>query len=170
MPVIKKPATHKRPATNGSALTELALSKLENASEGRVESFLDGLNGQESQQLWKKFERNRLEEGADNESWRKLTNGPGRNKNSRNLLKVWLQGGLTTNSKIYQESSLRLESTKTRGQAEQWQPLHYILTHKYGPKELKARVQAGTIAIRQNPEDPRFPEFQEVTEFSSTTF
>ena len=170
MPVIKKPATHKKPATNGTPLTESALTNLENASDSRVESFLEGLNNQASQQLWKKFERGRMEEGADGDQWRKLTNGPGRNKNSRNLLKVWIQGGLTTNSKIYQESTLRLESKKTKGQSEQWQPLHYMLTHKYGPKELKARVQAGTIAIRQNPRDPRFPEFQEVTEFSSTSF
>lgn len=148
----------------GTALTELALSKLQDASDDKVEGFLGQLGAKQQQGLWKRFERNRAEENDD--GFRSATAGVGRNRNARSLLKVWLQSGMTTRNSLYQDASLQIQSKREKGETEVWQPLHYMLTHKYGPKELKARVLSGSIAIRANPKDPRFPEFCEVTEYT----
>ena len=158
----------KRPAKKGdeaTALTEFALQKLGGASDNKVEAFLENLDDKEQMRLWKSFERNRQEEG-ENEIYKTTTCGTGKNRVSRALLKVWIQSGATTKNPVCQDAFLNISSKHEKGKTEVWQPLHYMLNHKFGMRELKARVISGSIEIRANPHDHRFPEFCEVTEYS----
>ena len=162
--LMKKPAA-KSAVDQGGALTEFALKRLEGGSEGKVEEFLNGLQDKEQMRLWKKFEATRKEEGVQDQ-WKTVTGGAGKNKTSRSLLKVFIQSGLTTKSPLYQDAFAKVSTKLSAGQTKVWQPLHYMLQHKFGLKELKARVLAGTIAIRACPDDPRFPEFCEVSNWA----
>ena len=157
--VAKKPAT--KPVDQGGALTEFALKRLEGQSDRKVEEFLDDLEDKEQMRLWKKFESTRKEEGTHDE-WKMVTSGAGKHKTSRAMLKVFIQAGLTTKSPLYQDAFAKVSTKLSAGTTKKWQPLHYMLQHKYGIRELKARVLAGTIAIRACPDDARFPEFCEV--------
>ncbi len=127
-----------------------------------MEEFLDELQDKEQVRLWKKFEATRKEEGSQDER-EMVTGGAGKVKTSRSLLKVFIQAGLTTKSPLYQDAFAKVSTKLSAGKTKVWQPLHYMLQHKFGLKELKARVLAGTIAIRACPEDSRFPEFCEVS-------
>jgi hypothetical protein len=162
--VMKKPAG-KSAVDQGGVLTELALKKLEGGSDRKVEEFLDVLQDKEQMRLWKKFESTRKEEGVQDD-WKMVTGGAGKVKTSRHLLKVFIQSGLTTKSPLYQDAFAKVSTKLSAGQTKVWQPLHYMLQHKFGLKELKARVLAGTIAIRACPDDPRFPEFCEVSNWA----
>ena len=167
MKVMKKPSKQdgKQQACGSTGLTEEALASLEGASDSKVDKFLDGLAGNDQNYLWKKFERNRIVEGTQNE-YQEHTSGMGAREKRNSLLKVWLQGGQSTKNSLWQESFFKIKSIRSHGTKETWQPLHYMLTHKYGKAELKARVEAGTIKIRASPEDARFPEFCEVNNFT----
>ena len=92
-----------------------------------------------------------------------------RMKLSRSCLRLWIQGGCSTKSAVYQKGIASITSLVSKGTEAKWQPLHYMLTHKYGPRELKARVFAGTIQIRRCPQDTRFPEFKEITAFETNS-
>ncbi len=162
--VSKKPAA-KSATDQGGALTEFALKRLEGQSDRKVEEFLDELQDKEQMRLWKKFEATRKEEGAQDD-WKMVTGGTGKIKTSRSLLKVFIQSGLTTKSPLYQDAFAKVSTKLSTGKTKVWQPLHYMLQHKFGLKELKARVLAGTIAIRACPDDPRFPEFCEVSNWA----
>ena len=167
MKVMKKPSKQAgKPQAHGSGgLTEEALASLEGATDSKVDKFLDGLAGNDQNYLWKKFERNRIVEGTQNE-YQEHTSGMGSREKRNKLLKVWLQGGQSTKNSLWQDSLFKIKSIRSHGTTETWQPLHYMLTHKYGKAELKARVEMGTIKIRASPEDARFPEFCEVNNFT----
>ena len=158
---MKKPAKKEDEKT---ALTSFALGKLGGCSDKKVEDFLETLDDKEQMRLWKTFERNRELEG-ENVPYKKVTSGMGKISKSRQLLKIWIQSGGTTRNALYQEAFMDISSSHEKGRTEIWQPLHYMLNHKFGMKELKARVLSGSIAIRANPKDPRFAEFCEETEF-----
>ena len=66
---MKKPSKQdgKQQACGSNELTEEALASLEGASDSKVDKFLDGLAGNDENYLWKKFERNRIVEGTQNE-------------------------------------------------------------------------------------------------------
>ena len=171
MQLRKKPAASRRVQRKPSiqdkvslGLTQSALDSLEGQSEHKVDRFLEDLNDQNTQALWKKFERSRDTEGCK-ERYDLATSGAGGRSKRSSLLKIWLQSGQSTKSSLWQDSVFELTSSKALGTTKVWQPLHYMLNHKYGQKELKARVQSGSIQIRANPRDPRFPEFCEISEF-----
>ena len=69
MKIMKKPSKQycKQQARVSSELTEEALASLEGATDAKVDKFLDGLAGNDQNYLWKKFERNRIVDGTQNE-------------------------------------------------------------------------------------------------------
>ena len=80
MQPIKKPAADDDlPGKKGTTdiLNAAALAKLENSSDGKVQSFLDELGDKDQQRLWKRFESNRKIEGTE-EEYKTLTGGTGK--------------------------------------------------------------------------------------------
>ena len=165
--VLKKPASGENDEpkiSDADAITAAALEKLEGQSDNKVQVWLDKLQDKDQQRLWKRFEANRLEECTQQE-YKAATSGTGKIKVARNLLKCWLQGGGSTKSANYQKGFSQVAHKVVKGSESKWQPLHFMITQKYGMRELKARVFAGTIGIRACPQDKRFPEFREYTEY-----
>lgn len=162
-PVMKKPAS--KANVGYESLTEATLAKLEGASSDKIEEFLVKLSDKEQMCLWKKFEAQRKQDGTD-EQYRKAVAGCGMKKKSLNCLKVYLKTGGNTKDALFQDLVTRVYATKDFEEKSVWQPLNYML-QRYGMKELKARVLAGTIECRKNPHDARFPEFRELLESSS---
>ena len=167
--VTKKPATNTtgdEKVTHSGVVTEVALQRLNGASDAKVQDYLDTLGDAEQQKLWKKFEQSRKEENA-NDDYKKYTQGTaGGKKVARALLKMWIKGGRSTKTTVYEELTAQVAERTSRGTKEEWQPLHYMLQHRYGPRQLKAMVTAGTVSIRKNPRDPRFPEFLDCSDFT----
>ena len=129
MKVMKKPSKQdvKQQECGSTGLTEEALASLEGASDSKVDKFLDGLAGNDQNYLWKKFERNRIVEGTQNE-YQEHTSGMGAREKRNSLLKVWLQGGQSTKNSLWQESLFKIKSIRSHGTKETWQPLHYTLS------------------------------------------
>ena len=158
--VLKKPAS--KIVQGYAALTEATLAKLEGASDDKIQQFLLKLSDKEQMCLWKKFENQRKQDGTD-EQYRKVVAGTGMKKKANACLKVYLKTGGNTKDAMFQDLVTKVYGTKSMEEKAAWQPLNYMLT-RYGMKELKARVLAGTIECRKNPHDPRFPEFRELLE------
>ena len=161
--VLKRPASK---ASEGHAiLTQAAIAKLEGASDDKIEEFLVKLSDKEQMSLWKKFEHQRKQDGTDDQ-YRKAVAGCGMKKKANSCLKVYLKTGGNTKDVLFQDLVTKVYCSKDLEEKTIWQPLNYML-QRYGMKELKARVLAGTIECRKNPHDPRFPEFRELLESSS---
>lgn len=161
--VVKRPAT--KALDSHVILTEAAIAKLEGASDDKIEEFLVKLSDKEQMSLWKKFEHQRKQDGTDDQ-YRKAVSGCGMKKKANHCLKVYLKTGGNTKDVLFQDLVTKVYSSTALQEKNTWQPLNYML-QRYGMKELKARVLAGTIDCRQNPHDSRFPEFRELLESSS---
>lgn len=161
--VVKRPAT--KALDSHVILTEAAIAKLEGASDDKIEEFLVKLSDKEQMSLWKKFEHQRKQDGTDDQ-YRKAVSGCGMKKKANHCLKVYLKTGGNTKDVLFQDLVTKVYSSTALQEKNTWQPLNYML-QRYGMKELKARVLAGTIDCRPNPHDPRFPEFKELLESSS---
>lgn len=158
-----KPQGRPKPTTI-DVLNEASLAKLEGKDISAIDRFVDSLEDKDQQRLWKKFQACREIEGSQ-ENYKQIVGGPGGRLHANKLLRVYLQSGCTTKAIPYITMKGAIENRMTVGSAEKWQPLHYMLSHKYGPQELKARVIAGTIKVRACPSDSRFPEFLEITQY-----
>jgi hypothetical protein len=161
--VVKRPAT--KALDSHVILTEAAIAKLEGASDDKIEEFLVKLSDKEQMSLWKKFEHQRKQDGTDDQ-YRKAVSGCGMKKKANHCLKVYLKTGGNTKDVLFQDLVTKVYSSTALQEKNTWQPLNYML-QRYGMKELKARVLAGTVDCRQNPHDSRFPEFRELLESSS---
>ena len=161
--VVKRPAT--KALDSHVIFTEAAIAKLEGASDDKIEEFLVKLSDKEQMSLWKKFEHQRKQDGTDDQ-YRKAVSGCGMKKKANHCLKVYLKTGGNTKDVLFQDLVTKVYSSTALQEKNTWQPLNYML-QRYGMKELKARVLAGTIDCRPNPHDPRFPEFKELLESSS---
>jgi len=111
----------------------------------------DGLTANESQTIWKKFEKCRLAQGA-NQQYDMSTRGTGARSKKLALLKAFLKDGMTTKGKCYRTCISEVSVENSSGYDSTWSPLQAMIT-KYGAQELKARVAAGTIKCRKNPKD-----------------
>lgn len=160
--VLKRPAANGKPKdtkpTDTDVVSQAALLQLKGSSDGEVDNFVAGLEDKESQRLWKLFEAKRQAEGTDSD-YKEATAGAGGRKNCRTLLKIFVKSGLTTKSDYWQKSLTAVSKVVKKGSSRKRKPLFYLLNTYYGPRELKARVLAGTIAVRPSPRDSRFPEF-----------
>ena len=160
--VLKRPSGPKC-LNDDEVITQAALPQLEDQPVAKIGAWLDGFSDTEQQRLWKKYQANREYEGTD-DNYRVLTKGTGGKTLSKALLKVWISSGCATKGKVYQTHVAKISNITKRGQLDQWQPLAWMST-KYGTRELKARVVAGSIQVRRNPLDPRFPEFLDQSEY-----
>ncbi len=163
--MMKKPSASGK--TDYSVLTEASIMKLQGKSDTEIQQFLDGLSDPVQNLLWKKFQRSRQMQGTDDE-YRGAVNGCGSKKKAQCLLKVWLKCGGDCKDALWSQAHTQLTRTSSSSQQASWRPLQYMLTYM-GPKELKARVTAGTVLMRASPSDQRFPEFQEVTHSTTET-
>lgn len=161
-PVKRKGAT--KPSLV-DVLNEASLAQLQGQDITSIDRFVQSLEDKDQQRLSKKFQACRQIEGAQ-EGCQKLVSQPGGRTHANKLLRVYRQSGCTTKAVPYQTMRGAIEERSTLGSSEKWQPLHYMLSHKYGPQELKARVIAGTIKVRPCSSDNRFSEFLEVTDYS----
>jgi hypothetical protein len=84
-------------------------------------------------------------------------------KKAVSCLKVYLKSGGNTKDAPFQNLVTSVFATRELEEKAAWQPLNFMV-QRYGVKELKARVLAGTIECRKNPSDPRFPEFRDLVE------
>ena len=157
--VLKRPSGNSGPKclNDAGVITQAALLQLEDQPGDKIGAWLYGFSDTEQQRLWKKYQANGEYEGTG-DNHRVLTKGAGGKTLSKALLKVWISSGCTTKGKVYQTHVAKISNITKRGQLDQWQPLAWMST-KYGTRELKARVVAGSVQVRRNPLDPRFPEF-----------
>ena len=163
---MKKPAGKGGKALEEAAvLSETALQKLNGASEDKIQDFINKLSDKDQQTLWKKYERVRKADGTDDD-YKAATNGPGRQAKVMSSLKVFLQSGCSTKTAFWRKNITSFKAENIQSHTSNWQPMQFMLT-KYGGRELKARVLAGTIQVRACPADARFPEFKEILDSST---
>jgi hypothetical protein len=165
----------KKPCINGGGnaklrcaedITEASLKKLRGQSVDKIGTFLEGFSTSEQQRLWKQYQTNRQNEGTD-EVYRDLTKVSGGKKMAKTMLKIWISDGCTTKGQVYQNHLTKISDFEHKGSKATWQPLQMMIT-KYGQGELKARITSGSIKVRKNELDPRFPEFLDVAQYSDS--
>ena len=160
--LVKAKAKSKPKDENESIeLSPEVLLNLQNAEEEDVEKFWLKLSTRQQQLLWKKFQKQRQEEGTE-AAYKQATCGAGMKAKAKGLVKLWLKHG-STKHPAFETHLVELRSTESHVAKEKWVPLETI-KQKYGIMELKARCLGGSIKIRKSASDPRFPEFQDLTE------
>jgi hypothetical protein len=108
--------------------------------------------------LWKSFEAERKMTGH-NDQWVSETTGPGSTKLKQKLLAGFImdKGNIGNNYKQFMQG---IKVSRSKNYESEWISLEKAL-RAWGKNELHQRVQSGTILMRKNPKDPRFPEFKE---------
>ena len=154
-PCKKASSDHETESVKGTPANELVKSQI-GKEDSEIDEFWNKLSKREQQSLWKKFEFQRQQDGTSKE-YQDLTKGYGRNQKALSLMKVYLKLG-STKHPAWVQSMASLRTSESYKETEEWIPLEGALK-KFGPTELKARVQAGTIQVRKSPTDNRFPEF-----------
>ena len=128
-------------------------------SEEDFDHFFKKLNEKQKQCLWKKFETSRQANPGAEQAFKDGTGtGSGQVARKRGMLRGWVFDGGKP-AKFFKQSSVEFSCTRSSGLQASW--LSYKETcDKIGEEELKARVAAGTIQHRKNPEDRRFFQFK----------
>ena len=113
----------------------------------------------DQQCLWKSFELQRKSAGVNDDYKTQVGSGAGIMSKKSKLLAGFImdKGSVGNNYKRFMQS---IKVTKEDTYQTQWISLEKAI-QTWGKKELQARVQSGTILMRKNPKDPRFPEFKE---------
>ena len=111
------------------------------------------------QSLWKAFELQRKSAGVNDDYKSHVGTGAGIMAKKNKLLAGFIldKGTCAGNYKHFTQS---IKVSKEATYQSQWITLEKAV-QTWGKKELQARVQSGTILMRKNPRDPRFPEFKE---------
>ena len=111
------------------------------------------------QSLWKAFELQRKSAGVNDDYKSHVGTGAGIMAKKNKLLAGFIldKGTCAGNYKHFMQS---IKVSKEATYQSQWITLEKAV-QTWGKKELQARVQSGTILMRKNPRDPRFPEFKE---------
>ena len=127
-------------------------SKL-NLTDSEFEKALGKLPEKQQQCLWKKFEGSRKATAAE-EQYKKETTGTGSLAKKKKLLRSWcFDGGKC--SEIYKSSLAMICLEKNHGVEKEWLSKKKM-EDELGTEEMKARLTAGTLRWRRNPEDGRF--------------
>ena len=149
---------------DSSSTLKFKLSKLfegdADRTESKVQNVLSTLSPAESQTLWKEFERCRRKDGSDAD-YKNQTRGAGAQETRQKLLQGWLLDNKSTKGQHYRSVFKSLCVTKVEECDNTWMPQKWM-EDKYGKTELVQRVEAGTLAVRKNPLDPRFYEFRDI--------
>ena len=119
----------------------------------------------QQQCLWKKFEWSRRAVDLDN-AYKRETQGSGSMVRKRNLLRSWaLDGGKC--DKIFRKAMQSIALEKKHGVEKEWYSKKKM-EDELGVEEMTARLKAGTLKWRRNPEDTRFFQFQKLAEKEAT--
>ena len=130
-------------------------------SDKEFEKALAKLPDKQQQCLWKKFEASRKGSGWE-EKYKQETTGTGSMVRKKNLLRSWcLDGGKC--SEFYKKAFASITLEKSHGVEKEWIS-QKKMEEELGLEEMKARVEAGTLKWRRNPEDVRFFQFQKLSE------
>ena len=145
-----KPAKARRLSKQALQDHNLFLKEAKDLSEEDFDHFFKKLDEKQKQCLWKKFETSRQANPGAEQAFKDGTGtGSGQVARKRGMLRGWvLDGGKP--AKFFNQSSVEFSCTRSSGLQASW------LSYKIGEEELKARVAAGTIQHRKNPEDRRF--------------
>ena len=143
---------------------EALIQKAKTMSAEDFEEQFKKLSHTEQQQLWKKFEYCRKQDGQE-ETYKKTTEGTGGNKKKKRLLLGWCQDSGSC-GEMYKEYMHNISVTKSNLMDREWVSSKKMID-ELGEREFKMRVEAGTIKFHKNPEDPRFFQFRKVTERES---
>ena len=151
-----------------AALTKKALEDhqafLQEASKLSDKEFQEALGklpGKQQQCLWKKFEASRKSSGWE-EKYKQETTGAGSMVRKKNLLRSWcLDGGKC--SEMYKKAFASISLERSHGVEKEWISKKKM-EEELGLEEMKARIEAGTLKWRRNPEDVRFFQFQKLSE------
>ena len=130
---------------------------------------LQSLDSGATQRLWKQFQSSRKAGGQEAKYQEALKGAEGQAGSlakRRNLLHAWVQNDKTCGDK-YKEFLQSISLTKENAVTSAWLTANQALNH-WGKDELWARVQAGTIQARKNPQDRRYWEFKAVTHTGKT--
>ena len=141
------------------------LAKKEDMSEKEFSQALAKLPEKQVQLLWKKFEASRKSSDQD-KKYKEETNGAGSVAKKKSLLLSWAMDGAKCD-KHYKGAMMKLSLDKSHGVEKAWLSKKKC-EEELGLEEMKARVSAGTLKWRRNPEDPRFFQFQATTEKEAT--
>ena len=154
-----KPAKARRLSKQALQDHNLFLKEAKDLSEEDFDHFFKKLNEKQKQCLWKKFETSRQANPGAEPAFKDGTGtGSGQVARKRGMLRGWVFDGGKP-AKFFKQSSVEFSCTRSSGLQASW--LSYKETcAKIGEEELKARVAAGTIQHRKNPEDRRFFQFK----------
>ena len=150
-----KPAKARRLSKQALQDHNLFLKEAKDLSEEDFGHFFKKLNEKQKQCLWKKFETSRQANPGAEQAFKDGTGtGSGQVARKRGMLRGWVFDGGKP-AKFFKQSSVEFSCTRSSGLQASW--LSYKETcDKIGEEELKARVAAGTIQHRKNPEDRSF--------------
>eukprot|EP00435_Cladocopium_sp_Y103_P051437 s539_g16.t1 len=113
------------------------------------------------QLLWKKFESSRSSSDQD-KRYKEETTGAGSVAKKKSLLLRWAMDGAKCDEH-YKGAMMKLGLDKSHGVERAWVSKKKC-EEELRLEEMKARLAAGTLKWRRNPEDPRFFQFQAITE------
>ena len=134
-------------------------------SDKQFEQALSKLPEGQQQSLWKKFEQSRKSQQMDGQ-YKKETVGAGSLARKKKLLRSWcLDGGKC--DKCYKKAFATITLDKSSGLEKEWYSKKKM-EDEIGVDEMRARLKAGTLKYRKNPEDPRFYQFQKLSEKEAT--
>ena len=133
----------------------LFIKEAKDLSDEDFDHFLKKLDDKQTMCLWKKFQTSRQANPGVEKIFKDAT---GQVARKRALLRGWVQDGGKP-AKFFKQSSVEFRYTHSTGLQASW--LSWKETcDKISEDELKARVEAGTIQYRKNPEDRRFFQFK----------
>ena len=145
--------------TPGALKAHEALLKKGASDEDQALVEFGKLDKNAQQSLWKAFELQRKSAGVNDDYKAQVGTGAGIMAKKNKLMAGFIldKGSCGGNYKHFMQS---IKVSKEATYQSQWITLEKAL-QTWGKKELQARVQSGTILMRKNPRDPRFPEFKE---------
>ena len=148
-------------ADENQTITEAALLQLQGAPDAKIDKWVKNLNSNNSMTMWKKYEKQRHMDGTQKE-YEVATAGAGKRSKAHQLLRIFIKTG-STKSQEHRRLCASLTNSVEHSVEEEWLSQHEAVA-KWGIQELRHRVIAGTIKVRQCPDDPRFGEFKAVKE------
>jgi hypothetical protein len=147
------------------ALTEGNLKKHQDllakgaSNEKDALELFNNLDSNSKQCLWKHFELQRKSMDVDAGFQSVAGKGAGSMGKKMKLMAGFImdKGNIGSNYQSFYQS---VSVTKSQTYEESWLSMEKALS-TWGKNELYERVKSGTIEMRKNPKDPRFPEFRE---------
>lgn len=157
MKAMLKPAA--TPLTEQNVKKHLAIMNAGADNEEDALAQFNKLDPKSKQSLWKAFELQRKSTGFDDQYNEETGKGAGSTIKKMKLMAGFImdKGNIGNNYKQFMQ---KISVTKSKSYEAEWISLEKAL-RSWGKKELFERVKSGSILMRKNPKDPRFPEFKE---------